>query len=65
MFDKVCKFSTAEIKKFSISSLITRTTNDVTQLEMLIAMGLQVLIKAPITAVWAILKILNKNICLI
>ncbi len=62
IFDKVCKFSTAEIKKFSISSLITRTTNDVTQLEMLISMGLQMLIKAPIMAVWAISKIIGKSL---
>ena len=52
---------THEIKKFSTSSLITRTTNDVTQVEMIVAMGLQLLIKAPITAIWAITKILNKN----
>lgn len=50
-----------EIKKFSTSSLITRTTNDITNVEMLISMGLQLLIKAPITAVWAIFKILNKS----
>jgi len=50
-----------EMNKFSVSSLITRTTNDVTQVEMLIAMGLQLIVKAPITAVWAVLKILNKN----
>lgn len=62
VFDKVEKFSPAEIKKFRTSSLITRTTNDVTQLEMLIAMGLQAFIKAPIMAVWAISKILNKSI---
>ncbi len=62
IFDKVEKFSTAEMKKFSTSSLITRTTNDVTQMEMLIAMGLQMLIKAPIMAVWAVSKILNKSI---
>ena len=62
VFDKVQKFSTEEIKKFRTSSLITRTTNDVTQLEMLIAMGLQAFIKAPIMAVWAISKILNKSI---
>lgn len=61
IFDKVCGFSTAEIKKFSISSLITRTTNDVTQLEMLISMGLQLLIKAPIMAVWAVSKIIGKS----
>ena len=62
IFSKVENFSMAEIKKFSISSLITRTTNDVTQVEMLIAMGLQVLIKAPIMAIWAIMKIIDKNI---
>lgn len=61
IFDKVGSFSMQEVKKFSTSSLITRTTNDVTQVEMLIAMGLQLLIKAPITAVWAITKILNKS----
>ena len=62
IFDKVEKFGTEEIKKFSTSSLITRTTNDVTQIEMLIGMGLQLLIKAPIMAVWAITKILDKSI---
>ncbi len=62
IFNKVQSFSTAEIKKFSTSSLITRTTNDVTQIEMLIGMGLQVLIKAPIMAVWAISKILDKSV---
>lgn len=61
IFDKVCGFTTAEIKKFSVSSLITRTTNDVTQLEMLISMGLQLLIKAPIMAVWAVSKIVDKS----
>ena len=62
IFDKVEKFGTEEIKKFYTSSLITRTTNDVTQIEMLIGMGLQLLIKAPIMAVWAITKILDKSI---
>ena len=62
IFKKVEKFSTQEIKKFSTSSLITRTTNDVTQIEMLIGMGLQLLIKAPIMAVWAITKILDKSV---
>ena len=61
IFRKVGNLSTAEIKKFSTSSLITRTTNDVTQIEMLISLGLQMLIKAPIMAVWAISKILNKS----
>lgn len=62
IFSKVENFSIAEIKKFSTSSLITRTTNDVTQVEMLIGMGLQMMVKAPIMAVWAILKILNKGV---
>lgn len=62
IFNKVEDFGTEEIKKFSTSSLITRTTNDVTQIEMLISMGLQMLIKAPIMAVWAVSKILNKSI---
>ena len=62
LFCKVEDFSMEEMNKFSISSLITRTTNDVTQVEMLIAMGLQLIIKAPITAVWAVMKILGKNL---
>lgn len=62
LFRKVNDISTYEVKKFSSSSLITRTTNDITQIEMVIAMGLTLLIKAPITAVWATLKILNKNL---
>ncbi len=62
IFKKVLKFSNAEINKFNVSSLITRTTNDITQLEMFIAMGLQMLIKAPIMAVWAITKIIDKSI---
>ena len=62
IFKKVSKFSEGEMKKFGIDSLITRTTNDVTQVEMLIGIGLQMLIKAPIMAVWAISKILNKSL---
>ena len=62
IFEKVEYFGMEEIKKFSTSSLITRTTNDVTQVEMLIGMGLQMLMKAPIMAVWAISKIVNKSI---
>ncbi len=62
IFEKVESFGIAEIKKFSTSSLITRTTNDVTQIEMLISIGLQMLIKAPILAVWAILKIIGKSV---
>lgn len=61
IFEKVESFSIAEIKKFSTSSLITRTTNDVTQIETLLAMGLQLLIKAPVMAVWALLKIVGKS----
>ena len=61
LFNKVEDLSIGEIKSFSTSSLITRTTNDITQIEMLIGMGLQLLLKAPITAVWAITKILNKS----
>ena len=57
MFDKISSFSSTEMKKFSTPSLITRTTNDVSQIQMFVAMGLQVLIKAPILAVWAICKI--------
>ena len=61
LFNKVEDLSMQEIKQFSTSSLITRTTNDITQMEMVIAMGLQLLIKAPITVIWAITKILNKS----
>ena len=61
LFSKVEELSTAEIKEFSTSSLITRTTNDITQIQMFIAMGLQMLIKAPINAIWAVTKILNKS----
>ena len=62
IFEKIQKFSTEEMKKFSTSSLITRTTNDITQVDMVIGLGLQLLVKAPIMAVWAIFKILNKGI---
>ena len=61
LFSKVEELSTAEIKQFSTSSLITRTTNDITQIQMFIAMGMQMLIKAPINAIWAVTKILNKS----
>ena len=61
LFTKVEELSMQEVKTFSTSSLITRTTNDITQIEMLIAMGLQLLIKSPIMAIWAITKILNKS----
>ena len=61
IFEKVESFGIAEIKKFSTSSLITRTTNDVTQIEMLLSMGLHLLIKSPVMAVWALLKIIGKS----
>ena len=61
LYRKVESLSSGDIKKFSTSSLITRTTNDITQLEMVLGMGLQLLIKAPIMAIWAINKIVNKN----
>ena len=61
IFYKVQNLSLDKIKHFETSSLITRTTNDISQVEMLIGMGLQLLIKAPITAVWAICKIVNKS----
>ena len=50
-----------EMQDFSVPSLITRTTNDITQIQMIVAMGLQMLIKAPIMAVWAVIKILGKS----
>ena len=61
IFSQVENFSMQEINRFSTASLITRTTNDVTQIQMLVAMGLQVIIKAPIMAVWAICKIQSKS----
>ena len=61
LFNKVESFSMEEINRFSTSSLITRSTNDVTQVQMLITMGLQLIIKAPITAVWAVFKIAGKG----
>lgn len=61
LFDKVIDLDFHSVKEFSTSSLITRTTNDITQIEMVIAMGLMLIIKAPITAIWAITKIINKS----
>lgn len=61
MFGQVMDYSTYEIQQFSIPSLTTRTTNDLTQIQQVVAMGLQVMIKGPITAVWAVLKIAGKN----
>ena len=62
IFENVESFGLSEINKFSTSSLITRTTNDVTQVETLIVIGLQMIIKSPIMAVWAITKILGKSL---
>jgi ATP-binding cassette subfamily B protein len=62
IFNKVESFSMEEINRFSTSSLITRSTNDITQIQMLIVMGLQLVIKAPITAIWAITKIADKGV---
>ena len=64
MFDKVYSFGMEEIKKFSISSLITRTTNDINHVQRMVSMGLQIGIKAPIMAVWAVSKIIDKNLVL-
>jgi ATP-binding cassette subfamily B protein len=61
IFDKVESFSMEEINRFSTASLITRSTNDVTQVQMVLVLGLQVMIKAPIMAVWAIIKIAGKQ----
>lgn len=61
VYDKIEGFSMAEINKFSTASLITRSTNDITQIQNIVAMGLQLIIKAPITAVWAVCKILDKG----
>ncbi len=61
LFSKVESFSMAEINRFSTSSLITRSTNDITQVQMVITMGLQMIVKAPIMAVWAITKIAGKG----
>ena len=61
IFHKVQSFSMEEIGNFSTASLITRSTNDITQVQMLIVMGLEVLLKAPIMAVWALCKISTKN----
>ena len=61
VFDKVQSFSSEEINKFSTASLIIRSTNDITQIQTLLVMGLQVLIKAPILATWAIIKIAGKS----
>lgn len=61
LFHHVMDIGNEEMQDFSIPSLITRTTNDITQIQMIVAMGLQMIIKAPIMAVWAIIKILGKS----
>ena len=61
LFNKVDAFSMEEISHFSTASLITRSTNDLTQIQLLVVMGLQLVISAPITAVWAIIKIANRG----
>lgn len=61
VYHQVVDFSPEEMNAFSVDSLITRTTNDITQIQMIMAMGLVVMIQAPITAIWAILKIWNKS----
>ena len=61
LFHHVMDLGSEEMQDFSIPSLITRTTNDITQIQMILAMGLQMMIKAPIIAVWAVIKILGKS----
>ena len=61
LFDHVMDAGSEEMQDFSVPSLITRTTNDITQIQMIVSMGLQMLIKSPIMAVWAVIKILGKS----
>lgn len=61
VFNKVADFGQKEMLEFSVPSLINRTTNDITQIQMLVAMGLQIIIKSPVMAVWSIIKIINKS----
>ena len=61
VFHKVADFGQEQMQAFSVPSLINRTTNDITQIQMFLAMGLQILIKAPIMAVWAVIKIIGKS----
>lgn len=61
LFHHINDISKQEMQDFSIPSLITRTTNDISQIQMLVSMGLQMLIKSPVMAIWAIIKILNKS----
>ena len=60
-FNKVESFGPAEMNRFSTASLITRSTNDITQIQMFITMGLMMIVKAPIMAVWAVCKIAGKG----
>mgnify|MGYP000255462013 CR=1 FL=1 len=61
LFRHVMDIGSEEMQDFSVASLITRTTNDITQIQMIVAMGLQMMIKSPIMAVWAVIKILGKS----
>ncbi len=61
VFNKISDFSRREMMSFSVPSLINRTTNDITQVQMVIAMGLQLLVKSPIMAVWAVIKIIDRS----
>lgn len=61
VFKKVADFGQKEMHTFSVPSLINRTTNDITQIQMFVAMGLQIMVKSPVMAVWAVLKIVNKS----
>ena len=61
VFEKVSAFGQKEMLEFSVPSLINRTTNDITQIQMLVSMGLQILVKAPVMAVWAVIKIIDKS----
>ena len=61
VFHKIADFGQEEMMAFSVPSLINRTTNDITQIQMLVSMGAQIMVKAPVMAVWAIIKIVNKS----
>ncbi len=61
VFDKVAAFGQKEMHEFSVPSLINRTTNDITQIQMFVAMGLQIMVKSPVMAVWAVMKIIGKS----
>lgn len=61
VFNQVADFGQYEMQQFSVPSLINRTTNDITQIQMLVAMGLQIMIKSPVMAIWAVIKIINKS----